>query len=152
MGHRVIQWGTGNVGFYSLRHIIRHPDLVLVGLHAHSPDKIGKDAAALCGLAGNTGVIASNDVDAYMRGPLEKACEVGSTTFYVNGIDPGFSGDVLPMTALQLADQSGRSSLHRKGQSLGAARMFRRRRGRRSQYRWRPGNRHACSQYDPGDL
>ena len=31
MRHRVIQWGTGNVGFHSLRHLIRHPDLELVG-------------------------------------------------------------------------------------------------------------------------
>jgi hypothetical protein len=155
--HRVIQWGTGNVGFHSLRHIIRHPDLELVGLHAHSRDKIGVDAAALCGLSDSTGIVATDDVDALlaldadavvytvkgetrprevvpelerilasgknvvstamifliypkhanasMRDPLEKACQIGSATLFVNGIDPGFSGDVLPMTALQLADQ-----------------------------------------------
>jgi hypothetical protein len=155
--HRVIQWGTGNVGFHSLRHIIRHPDLELVGVHAHSPDKLGKDAASLCGLSESTGVLATNDVDALlaldadtvvytvkgetrphevvpelerilssgknvvstamifliypkhaspsMRDPLEKACQIGGATLFVNGIDPGFSGDVLPMTALQLADQ-----------------------------------------------
>ena len=154
---RVIQWGTGNVGFHSLRHIIRHPDLELVGVHAHSPSKIGKDAAALCGLSEDTGVLATNDADsllaldadvvaytvkgetrpqevipelerilaagknvvstsmifliypkhadASMREPLEKACKKGNSTFYVNGIDPGFSGDVLPLTALQLTDQ-----------------------------------------------
>ncbi|HEB90803.1 MAG TPA: dihydrodipicolinate reductase [Deltaproteobacteria bacterium] len=155
--HRVIQWGTGNVGFHSLRHVIRHPDLELVGVHAHGESKIGKDAAALCGLSEETGVIATNDVDALlaldadvvaytvkaetrphevvpelerilasgknvvstsmifliypkhadpsMREPLEKACSIGGSTFYVNGIDPGFSGDVLPLTALQLSDQ-----------------------------------------------
>ncbi len=157
MGHRVIQWGTGNVGFHSLRHIIRHPELELVGLHAHSPEKIGKDAASVCGLDEGTGITATNDVDALLaldadvvaytvkgetrpqevipelerilssgknvvstamifliypkhaqaelRVPLEAACQVGGTTLYVNGIDPGFSGDVLPLTALQLADQ-----------------------------------------------
>jgi hypothetical protein len=157
MRHRVIQWGTGNVGFHSLRHIIRHPGLELVGVHAHSEEKIGKDAASLCGLADETGVIASSDVDALlslkpdavvytvkgetrphevvpelerilsaginvvstamifliypkhanssMTGPLEKACQTGGTTLFVNGIDPGFSGDVLPLTALQLSDQ-----------------------------------------------
>ena len=155
--HRVIQWSTGNVGFHSLRHIIRHPDLELVGVHAHRSSKIGKDAAALCGLPEDTGVIATDDVDALLaldadvvvytvkaetrphevvpelerilasgknvvstsmiflvnpkhadaslRDPLEKACQIGNATLYVNGIDPGFSGDVLPMTALQLADQ-----------------------------------------------
>ena len=40
--HRVIQWGTGNVGFHSLRHIIRHPNLELVGVHAHGQEKIGE--------------------------------------------------------------------------------------------------------------
>ena len=49
MSHRVIQWSTGNVGFHSLRHLIRHPELELVGLHAHSEAKIGKDAADLAG-------------------------------------------------------------------------------------------------------
>ena len=66
MGHRVIQWGTGNVGFHSLRHIIRHPALELVGVHAHSPAKVGKDAARLCGLSENTGIVATNDVDALL--------------------------------------------------------------------------------------
>ena len=66
MSHSVIQWGTGNVGFHSLRHIIRHPQLELVGVHAHNPEKIGKDAAHLCGLSENTGVIATNDIDALL--------------------------------------------------------------------------------------
>lgn len=157
MGHRVIQWSTGNVGFHSLRHIIRHPELELVGVHAHSPEKVGKDAARLCGLSEDTGVLATDDVDALlaldadvvvytvkgetrphevvpelerilragknvvstamifliypphadpgMREPLEKACREGGATLYVNGIDPGFSGDALPLTALQLADR-----------------------------------------------
>ncbi len=157
MGHRVIQWSTGNVGFHSLRHIVRHPDLELVGVHAHSRDKVGRDAASLCGLPGETGVVATDDVDALLaldadvvvyttkgetrphevvpelerilragknvvstamifliypphadpklREPLEKACHEGGTTLYVNGIDPGFSGDALPLTALQLADR-----------------------------------------------
>ena len=43
MSHRVIQWGTGNVGYHSLRHILRHPDLELVGLHAYSAAKQGVD-------------------------------------------------------------------------------------------------------------
>ncbi len=155
MGHRVIQWGTGNVGFHSLRHLIRHPDFELVGVHAHNPEKVGVDAAQLCGLSDDTGVIATNDVEALlsleadavvytvkgetrpgevipelarilasganvastamiylvypksanpsMREPLEKACLQGGSTLFVNGIDPGFSGDVLPLAALQLA-------------------------------------------------
>jgi len=157
MSYRVVQWGTGNIGYHSLRHVIQHPDYELVGLHAHSPDKLGKDAAEIAGLSDATGIIATNDIDAllalepdcvlYMvngeirpletvtelartlsagidvlstamvfliyppaadsaiREPLEKACEQGQSTLFVNGIDPGFSGDVLPLAALQVADQ-----------------------------------------------
>jgi 4-hydroxy-tetrahydrodipicolinate reductase len=48
---KVIQWGTGNAGFHALRAIIERPNLELVGVHAHSPDKVGRDAAELCGLS-----------------------------------------------------------------------------------------------------
>ncbi len=157
MTHRVIQWGTGNVGRHSLRHLIHHPEFELVGLHAHSDSKVGRDAAEIAGLPGPTGVIATNDVealialrpdavvytangelrpndavedmalvlraginvvgnaliyllypphaDASIREPLEAACREGNSTLFVNGIDPGFSGDVLPLAALQMTDQ-----------------------------------------------
>jgi hypothetical protein len=36
---------------------------------------------------------------------LSAACEEGGATLFVNGIDPGFSGDVLPLAALQVAGQ-----------------------------------------------
>lgn len=48
--YRVIQWATGNVGSRSLRRVIEHPDMELVGLWVSSPDKVGKDAGELCGL------------------------------------------------------------------------------------------------------
>jgi hypothetical protein len=157
MGQRVVQWGTGNIGYHSLRHIIEHPDYELVGLHAHSPEKQGKDAAEIAGLTNSTGIIATNDIDsllalepdcvlymvngeirpnetvaelartlragidvlstalvflihppaadAAIREPLVEACEEGQATLFVNGIDPGFSGDVLPLAALQVSDQ-----------------------------------------------
>ena len=66
MNLRVIQWSTGNVGQHTLRAIARHPDLDLVGLWVHSPDKVGKDAADLCGLTQPTGVIATNDADSLL--------------------------------------------------------------------------------------
>ena len=34
---RVIQWGTGNAGRKALAGILRHPELELAGVHAHSP-------------------------------------------------------------------------------------------------------------------
>ncbi len=65
MTYRVIQWSTGNVGVAALRCIIKHPDLELVGVWVHSPDKAGRDAGELCGLPA-TGVLATNDVDALL--------------------------------------------------------------------------------------
>ena len=64
MTHKVIQFSTGNVGQHALRQIIEHPDLELVGVHASSPTKVGRDAAELCGLAVPTGVTATDDVQA----------------------------------------------------------------------------------------
>ena len=62
MPYRVIQWATGNVGQLALRGVIEHPELELVGLLVHSPDKAGKDAGELAGAA-PVGVKATNDVD-----------------------------------------------------------------------------------------
>jgi hypothetical protein len=56
---RVIQWTTGNVGRRALRAIVRHPNLELVGVFAHTPDKAGRDAADLCGTDEDTGVAAA---------------------------------------------------------------------------------------------
>lgn len=151
---RIIQFSTGNVGVHALRSILERPDLELVGVHANSPDKIGRDAADLCGLPGHSGVTATDDIDAlvdlaadcvvytsqaetrpmeaideisrflragtnvvgtsfvwlvapdqaddWLRGPLEAACAQGDSTLYVNGIDPGFSGDTMVYSALSL--------------------------------------------------
>ena len=152
---RVVQFATGNVGRHALQAIVERADLDLVGVHATSPAKIGRDAAELCGLDTPTGVIATDDIDAlvalgadcvvytsqaetrpkealdeicrflragtnvvgtsfvwlvapdqaddWLRGPLADACAAGGTTLYVNGVDPGFSGDTLVYTALSLA-------------------------------------------------
>jgi 4-hydroxy-tetrahydrodipicolinate reductase len=70
---KVIQWSTGNVGVASLRCIIRHPDLELVGLWVHSPDKAGKDAGELCGLP-PVGVAATNDADALLAMDADCVC------------------------------------------------------------------------------
>jgi hypothetical protein len=154
MAYRVIQFSTGNVGVHSLRSLIQRPDLELVGVHAHGAAKIGVDAGRLCGLDIDTGIVATDDVDAllalradcvvytnqaesrpaeaigelvrflesgtnvvstslvwlvypphadsWMADPLRAACERGGTTMYVNGIDPGFSGDLLPLAAMSL--------------------------------------------------
>ena len=60
---RVIQWTTGKVGKLALRGIIDDPRLELVGVFAHSDDKVGVDAGTLCGRP-ECGVTATNDVEA----------------------------------------------------------------------------------------
>ncbi|HKH52940.1 MAG TPA: dihydrodipicolinate reductase [Mycobacterium sp.] len=152
---RVIQFSTGNVGRHALRSIIGRPDLELVGVHANSAQKVGRDAAELCGVEEPSGVVATDDIDAlvalradcvvytsqaetrpsdaldeisrflaagtnvvgtsmvwlvapehaddWLRAPLERACKTGDTSLYINGIDPGFSGDTLVYSALSLS-------------------------------------------------
>jgi 4-hydroxy-tetrahydrodipicolinate reductase len=65
MTYKVIQWATGSVGGVSLRSIIEHPDLELVGVLVTDPAKVGRDAGSLCGLA-PTGVLATNEPDAVL--------------------------------------------------------------------------------------
>jgi hypothetical protein len=62
---RVIQWSTGNVGSRSLRSLIEHPGMDLVGVYVHSTGKIGHDAGELCG-AEPVGIRATNDVAAIL--------------------------------------------------------------------------------------
>ncbi len=73
LGHkrlRVIQWATGNIGTRSLQRVIEHPDMELVGLWVHSPDKAGKDAGGLCGLP-PTGIFATNSVEDIVSTPAD---------------------------------------------------------------------------------
>ena len=60
--YRVVQWATGNIGLRSLRAVIEHPDLELVGLYVYSEAKTGMDAGELCGLS-PVGVAATRDLD-----------------------------------------------------------------------------------------
>jgi hypothetical protein len=60
--YRVIQWATGTVGKVALKHFIENPVFDLVGVFVTHPDKVGKDAGELVGLA-PTGVIATNDAE-----------------------------------------------------------------------------------------
>jgi class 3 adenylate cyclase len=65
MALRVVQWTTGNVGKRSVRAIVAHPDIDLVGCYAWSGDKSGRDVGELCGLE-PVGVTATGDVDALL--------------------------------------------------------------------------------------
>ena len=84
MSLRVIQWSTGNVGSYTLRAILNHPELELAGLWVHSEKKAGMDAGELCG-AGKTGVVATNDADAILD--LDADCVVYTATADLRPMD-----------------------------------------------------------------
>ena len=60
---KVVQWATGGVGLWSLRKIIDHPDLELVGVLVYTEEKNSVDAGDLCGRA-KTGVKATMSKDA----------------------------------------------------------------------------------------
>jgi len=77
MTYRVIQWSTGNVGFYSLRAILGHPELELAGVWVHGEKKAGRDAGELCGLE-PVGVAATRDGDALLDGDAD--CVVYTAT------------------------------------------------------------------------
>jgi 4-hydroxy-tetrahydrodipicolinate reductase len=62
---RVVQWATGNIGTRSLRGVIEHPDMELVGVRVYGDEKVGRDAGDLCGRP-PTGVLATADIDAVL--------------------------------------------------------------------------------------
>ena len=47
-------------------------------------------------------LVAPRQAGSWLRKPLEQACAEGASTLYINGLDPGFSGDTLVHTALSL--------------------------------------------------
>jgi len=73
MAIRVVQWTTGNVGRRSVRAVVTHPDLELVGCYAWSADKVGRDVGELAGIE-PIGVLATDDVDALLA--LDPDCVV----------------------------------------------------------------------------
>jgi hypothetical protein len=111
MALRVVQWTTGNVGERSVRAVVSHPELELVGCYAWSPEKVGRDAGELCGIE-PTGVVATSDVDALLAlkpdcvvyNPmwqsvdelvriLEAGVNVVSTAAFINGRGLGLGRD-----------------------------------------------------------
>jgi 4-hydroxy-tetrahydrodipicolinate reductase len=71
---RVIQCTTGNIGRRSLHAIIGRPDLEPVGVYAQGQDKVGVDAADLCGWPEPTSVKATNDIDTLLALRRDARC------------------------------------------------------------------------------
>jgi len=62
---RVAVWSTGGIGSAAIRAIHRRPDLELVGVWVHTPEKVGRDAGELAGIDA-IGVPATDDADALL--------------------------------------------------------------------------------------
>jgi 2,4-diaminopentanoate dehydrogenase len=132
--YRVVQWATGNIGLRSLRAVIEHPQLELVGLYVYSDAKVGRDAGELCGAA-PTGVVATRDIEEilalkpdcvlYMASEaeidvlcrlLESGANVVTTRMEFHRPD---SVDPEIRERIEAACQLGGSSLHSTGVSPG---------------------------------
>ncbi|CAN7358735.1 hypothetical protein LJR225_002164 [Phenylobacterium sp. LjRoot225] len=126
---RVVQWNTGKVGKLAMQGILDNPGYELVGVYAHSPEKVGVDAGQLCGRP-NTGIKATNDIEAIIGARpdvvvytpftgdvdelaklLENGINVLSTNllFHVGGV----RGEV--KRTLQAAGERGNASLYITG-------------------------------------
>jgi 2,4-diaminopentanoate dehydrogenase len=71
--HRVVVWSTGGIGSIAIRAIHQRPNLDLVGVWVHSPEKNGKDAGDLAN-GDPIGLAATNDADALIA--LKPDCVV----------------------------------------------------------------------------
>jgi 4-hydroxy-tetrahydrodipicolinate reductase len=131
---RVVQWGTGNIGRCSLRALIQHPHLQLVGVRVFSDAKVGVDAGELAGLAA-TGVVTSGaledivalepDCVLYMadRADVDALCHLLESGANVVATRSEFhrpaSMDPEVRERIETACRLGSSSLHSTGSSPG---------------------------------
>ncbi|MEI7716796.1 MAG: diacylglycerol kinase [Mycobacterium sp.] len=89
MAIRVGHVGTGNVGGLALAELITNPAYQLTGVCVSTPDKVGRDAGTLCGVALTggpekdtvTGITAVSDLDALLATDPECVvyCAMGDT-------------------------------------------------------------------------
>ena len=81
MAIRVAHVGTGNVGRLALTELVTNPQFELTGVCVSSPEKVGKDAGALCGAGFDTGIAAVGDLDAVLAAKPECVvyCAMGDT-------------------------------------------------------------------------
>ncbi|GAB7146226.1 NAD(P)H-dependent amine dehydrogenase family protein [Mycobacterium riyadhense] len=81
MAIRVAHVGTGNVGRLALTELVTNPKFELTGLCVSAPEKVGRDAAELCGVDLETGIKAVADLDAVLAAAPECIvyCAMGDT-------------------------------------------------------------------------
>src|SRR5579884_4307149 len=132
--YRVVQWATGNIGTRSLRSVIEHPAMDLVGLYVYDAAKVGRDAGELCGLP-PVGVAATTDIDAVLSTGADcalympRACDFDEVTQLLGaGINVVTTrGEFHRPDSLESAQRqrveaacaAGRTSIHSTGSSPG---------------------------------
>jgi 2,4-diaminopentanoate dehydrogenase len=132
--YRVVQWATGTIGLRALRGIIEHPELDLAGVYVHSPEKVGRDAGELCGLAPKgvsaTGAIEdilALDADCVLYMPLfldvDEVCRLLASGANIVTTCGKFhhpdSMDAALRSRIDEACRAGASSIHSTGSSPG---------------------------------
>ena len=136
--YRVVQWTTGNVGRRSVRAIVAHANLELVGCYAYGEDKVGQDVGVLAGLD-PIGVLATNDIDALLTlapdcisyNPLwpdvdvicrllEAGIHVATTAAFITGHGLGEAA----RTRIQASCLKGRAAIFGSGMNPGFANML----------------------------
>ena len=127
MTYRVVQWATGLVGKESIKGVLAHPELELVGCWVHSPDKVGSDVGELCEIGpigvqatGSIDEICALDADAVVYSPV-----MASTRDVIRLLESGknvvtpvgwiYPGDSPGVAALQAACMTGHATLHGTG-------------------------------------
>lgn len=136
MPRTVIVWGTGNVGRPAIRAVLSHTDLDLKSVIVANPDKVGRDAGALAGVA-DCGVEARDDWEAVLEAgadalvycatadtrPEEATAELlACLSRGINVVAPGFYAYLDPQSSpeealapVQAACREGESSLFVSG-------------------------------------
>ncbi len=130
---RVVVWSTGGIGSLSIVAVGERPDLELVGVWVHSPDKVGRDSGELANGTPN-GITATDDVDALLA--LEPDCviyaasgperDAGAIADYERILAAGI--DVVTTTSTTLINPAAYEPSHREridaAASAGGASIF----------------------------
>jgi hypothetical protein len=127
MTYRVIQWATGLLGKESIKGILAHPELELVGCWVHSADKVGVDVGEICGI-GPIGVKATNSLDeicALEADAVVYSPVMASTRDVIQLLESGknvvtpvgwiYPADTPGVAAIQAACMKGGATLHGTG-------------------------------------
>jgi hypothetical protein len=113
---KVVQWSTGNVGRHAIAGIAARPELELAGVWVSSEAKAGQDAGRLAGLDRELGINVVSSCPVFLQypygvvppelvDPIEKAARDGGASLFVNGVDPGFANDWLPLVLTSVSER-----------------------------------------------